>query len=345
MVDATSLQVPSPAKPSTVLVIGLGNVGRGIADAFAKTKAWHVVAVDPVSDLGSLEGGSHRLLTCTVDDLPDSVLSDCHEIVYAAECGNRDEYAVCPELSAANVARFTRFAERCARCANGPRHIAYVGGSWTRRDVVVQADGTPLVCDENPEKDASTCNPYEKAKTTAHAHARDLSRKLAISITFYDWCSVVPNYAPNFSVNKMIAQALECGQIRYSAGDFGRPLMSSSDAGRALVTLTMARLTSRLKSSSNTDSMLEQPTFETILLPGVFVHFQRFAEIVSEEVESKCKCSRPELIAEDGSPPETLRARCNSTRLEAMGFIPDNCAVEEGLRATCREALRSKAVS
>ena len=63
-----------------------------------------------------------------------------------------------------------------------------------------------------------------------------------LRLTFYDWASVVPNLAPNFSIAKMAAAALAGEPVRYSAGDFGRPLLGAADAGRALLLATEARL-------------------------------------------------------------------------------------------------------
>ena len=231
------------SSPRTLLLVGVGNVGAGIAEAFVR-RGWQVRGVDPNPALAPTEVRD-SVIPCAIDDLPDAELAELlaasDEIVYAAECGNRDEYAVRPDLGQQNNMRFERFACRVVRCSPAGAHIAYVGGSWTRR--ALSKGGSAVVTDASPAKAAAEANPYEAAKTAAAAAAAALAAQLpGLRLTFYDWASVVPNLAPNFSIAKMAAAALAGEPVRYSAGDFGRPLLGAADAGCALLLATEARL-------------------------------------------------------------------------------------------------------
>lgn len=131
-----------------------------------------------------------------------------------------------------------------------------------------------LVGDDAEEKSDAEANPYERAKTAALASAQALASSERLQITFVDWISVVPKFAPNFTVAKMVAAALDTGIVRFSAGDFGRPLLSGTDAGHALLLLTEKR---RLESAP-----AAAPGCSAVLMPGHFTTFRRFAEIVQE---------------------------------------------------------------
>lgn len=211
-------------------------------------------------------------------------------------------------------------------------HVAYIGGSWTRRAPAASpCDATvPLVTDLSPPKDDVDSNAYEKAKTRAHDVARQLSNELKIHVTFYDWASIVPNLAPNFTIAKMTAAALHDGKISYSEGDYGRPLLHAVDAGWALVKLTESRLRSQPS---------DKEYFDTIVMPGTFLCFQRFASIVAAVVEASGKRTTVELQRQDGAP-SFLRTRCTSTRLAELEFAPSHERSEDGLRETCRFWLK-----
>lgn len=322
----------------TLLLVGCGNVGAGIAAAFVRSGRWSVTIVDPCADLVPPE---HTLLPCSIDELSDEQLAEqlamCDEIVYAAECGNRDEYAARPEMARENCERFERFARRVASLGSGAatRHIAYVGGSWTRREARV-CEGRLLVGDDTPAKADAEANAYERAKTAALATAQALAASERLQITFVDWISVVPNLAPNFTVAKMVAAALDTGVVRFSAGDFGRPLLSGTNAGHALLLLTEKR---RLESAA-----APVPGCSSVLMPGHFTTFHRFAEIVQEAVTASTQAPPGGVTlepVEDGTP-AALAARCESEQLATtVGFVPDAAAVDEGLRETARAALHT----
>ena len=119
-----SLAQPKQMTKHTLLLVGCGNVGAGIAAASQLSKRWSLVIIDPCADLVP---PGHTLLPHAIDEISDEVLAEhlttCDEIIYAAECGNRDEYAARPEMARENCERFERFARRVASL--GSRHIAY----------------------------------------------------------------------------------------------------------------------------------------------------------------------------------------------------------------------------
>merc|ERR1711957_679035 len=136
-----------------------------------------------------------------------------------------------------------------------------------------------------------------------------------------DWASVVPNFAPNFTVAKMVDAAMDSGCIEFSNGDYGRPLLGASDAGAALVLLTDLRLRTDAGSPGSC---------QTVLLPGIFTPFRRFAEIVRAEAVNSAQCAAV-LVPQTGTTPSFLSVRCESAKLSALGFEPDPAAVEAGL--------------
>ncbi len=320
----------SAAYCKRVILVGCGNVGAGVGLAFARA-GYLVTTVDPSNTLvpAELRKAPHTYHKLRVEDVPESMLAEAPAawVVYAADCGNRDSYAEDSTLGARQLAVFDSFARRLARMSEAAaacRRLVYIGGSWTR----LAADDRlvpPLVHDASPSKPMAEMSPYEAAKNAACDAARALSTELSLPITFADWASVVPNYAPNFSIAKMTDEALAKGSISYSAGDVGRPLCQAEDAGRALVALC--------EREANT-------LFDTVLIPGEFTPFERFARVVLDTVRDETG-SRPELVAHDDAPPAALRSRCESVRLAAIGWEPDAGAVEKGLRDTCKARLRA----
>jgi hypothetical protein len=100
----------------TVLLLGSsGNVGSGIAAAF-RSDSWKVVGVDQAYRRSQAFDGDDDSFASTTESLPDGwlrqVLSSCSFIIYAAEPGNRDDYAANPELGQQNNERFRRFCDR-----------------------------------------------------------------------------------------------------------------------------------------------------------------------------------------------------------------------------------------
>lgn len=335
---------------NVVLVVGVGNVGAGIAMAFVQA-GWVVFSVDPSASCvpSALTISPHRFHLSAVEDLPDvefaSAACAAHEVVYAAECGDRDEYARDSSLFTANVARFEAFARRLRRLCPMTSHLAYAGGSWTRRLAETPGDDAeaPRVQDDSPPKPASEANPYELAKSAACEAAGQLSVELQLPITFYDWASIVPNLRPNFTVGAMTAAALASGSITYSAGAFGRPLLHAEDAGRVLLLCTQQRLKQRTGAAATSSGAC----FDVVLLPGFFTPFEQFAQVVKSEVDrSGHVAAEVALLEQAGCTPAFLRSRCISARLAACGFEPDAAAVERGLRDTCMAAvLRLKQTS
>ena len=317
----------------SLLLVGCGNVGAGIGRAFARA-GWRVVVVDPSASLvpSELRAPPHAYLQMCIEEVPDDTwawAAACEEIVYAADCGNRDEYAADTTLGETQSRRFTAFAHRLANTNNRSFRLRSVGGSWTRLEATATAP--PLVDDLCMAKAAASSNPYERSKTEACERARALASSLSLRITHCDWASVVPNMAPNFSIAKMSEEALTHGRISYSGGDFGRPLCHADDAGRALLLLCQhQRLHDQQEGHEPSAS-----SFEVLLVPGVFTPFARFAEAVADEVASRPGYERPTLVDKADVPPEALRARCKSQRLEALGFWPDAAMVEQGLRDAC----------
>jgi nucleoside-diphosphate-sugar epimerase len=315
-----------------VLVVGLGAVGSGIAAAFRNSTAtaYDVTTMDPHAPDAKLQTG---ILEVPKEELC-ALLNGCVEIVYAAEPGNRDDYTTAGSTIARdNAARFASFVALVADCwpAASPMrpHVAYAGGSWTRREAVrVTESGAPLVDNESPAKTTSA-NAYEVAKSEAEAAAERLSALHRVSITFFDWISVVPNFAPNFTIAKMTEAALRHGKVEYSEGDYGRPLLHSEDAGHAVVLLAEERL----------KEAADQPTtFESVLVPGAFTPFREFARIVVEETKKVSGRSSILATPQTNPTPEFLRTRCSSRRMQDASFTPRADMIEAGLRETCRVA-------
>ena len=199
--------------------------------------------------------------------------------------------------------------------------------------------------DDSPPKPSDSCNPYELAKTAAENQAAELveAHSPRLKITFLDWISVVPNLAPNFTIGKMCASALESGTITFSPGDYGRPLLDATQAGEALLLLTERRL--RGDDSGGDDCKGDggergagkgggTPMFTVQLIPGAFTTFETFAKIVVEAV-----APRPVVLVEQEKTPDFLRARCESASLTSLGFEPSEERVLLALRATADAAL------
>ncbi|HEC64127.1 MAG TPA: NAD(P)-dependent oxidoreductase [bacterium] len=293
-----------------VIIIGNdGNVGRGIVKALSDN--YSVTGIDVTSGKGIEDYSAEEL---------KEMLHEGIDIVYAAEVGNRDEYETNLNLSEENNQRFREFCLKITGTGIAVR-LHYIGGSWTKRGI----EGL-LVSDASPNKDLHDANAYEKAKISAEENAETLAAELNLDISFYDWASVVPNFAPNFSIYKMTQEALDEGQITYSPGDYGRPLLHAVDAGRAL----------RLIAEAEGDIISGK--FRKYLIPGVFTPFSKFAEIVREIVEDKT--GKKIKLVEQKETPEFLKTKSESKHLKELGFKGSKEMVEEGLRETCEVALR-----
>mmetsp|Transcript_19728 Transcript_19728/g.34749 ORF Transcript_19728/g.34749 Transcript_19728/m.34749 type:complete len:359 (+) Transcript_19728:77-1153(+) len=343
---------------SVVIAGAAGSVGRGILEAFIsfsshrRTKeTWSVIAIDPAF---SLEIDNHiDFFACTIEDVSDDVFqswfdkSDRVEFIYAAEDGNRDNYANRPNLGEQNDVRFATFIRRAVVASGRARqmrpvqrpmlHVSYVGGSWTRREAI-----RGVVSDESPAKMGGGDNPYERAKTNAEEHARALARDHAVDITFLDYISVAPNFAPNFSVNRMAVSAFRDGIIRYSPGDYGRPLLHSKQAGDLIVSLVKIRI----QRDGHRIYFQGGGSFQSLVVPGQFVSFHQFATIANEAVLSRLDTDdhmgeRVRLEEMDSEQtPEQLKTHCSSkTLITAVGFVPDKTMVEAGLRESALFAI------
>ena len=337
------------AEAKSLLLVGCGNVGAGIGLAFAK-KGWQVTTIDPMEALvpSELRVAPNAFLQSRLEDVEPGMLAgwvagayesfNNRAVVYAADCGNRDEYAADASLGPEQERRFESFVEmlfkahRDAQIGHGQMAtIYYIGGSWTRRAAL--GTDPPLVGDGSPAKPDAECNPYERAKTRAQATAQRLAESLELEpcITFCDWPSVVPNFAPNFTIAKMTEEALsEAATISYTGGEYGRPLCHSEDAGRALLMLC------------ERDHLVDAhiPTDRVVLVPGHFTPFVTFAATVQSEVERRTGV-RATLVESAAQPPATLKAHSRSMLFERLGFSPDEAMVEEGLRVACAARVES----
>ncbi|RJR28126.1 NAD(P)-dependent oxidoreductase [Candidatus Microgenomates bacterium] len=279
-----------------------GNVGRGVVEAFKK-EGWEVLPIDPV-------------INKTFDKLSDKefrkIFISARIAIYTADCGNRDEYTRNMGLERENNERFCLFCKKVLD-VNPNLTIWYIGGSWTKRKPNAKWE----VNDNSANKDLKDCNLYEKAKISAEKNAQKLSRKTRIR--FVDWPSIVPNLAPNFSITKMVIQAVEEGEISYSPGELGRPLADSVEAGEGMVALI-----------KNDD---QDKRFKKYLIPGSFISFTDFAQTVKGVVEAKTK--KHIKLTEIENSPDFLKSKCKSDYLESNGFCVSR---KRTLSALCKNA-------
>lgn len=291
-----------------VPVIGAaGNVGKGITEAF-RGEGWKISSIDPQ-------------INKAIEDLDDgefeNLFASASIAIYAADCGNREKYTENPSLERENNERFADFCQRVVKINPGLT-VWYIGGSWTKR----KPDKNWVVNDGSPNKDLKECNSYEKAKISAERNAQKLSS--LIKIRFLDWASTVPNLAPNFSISRMIAQALEENKIRYSFGHYGRPLIESVQAGEALIVLI-----------KNDDS---GQRFTRYLIPATFVTFSSFARAVKDVVEKET--GKEVALEEIKETPDFLKSQCLSDHLTGLGFVVDERRTDGALKRNAEEAFK-----
>ena len=247
--------------------------------------------------------------------------------------------------------------------------VSYIGGSWTRRQQSQQSpprytctddaandnnnnndddDDMLVIHDDSSAKTGGGSNPYEIAKSNAQTNAQKVSSKYSIPVTFYDYISIVPNYAPNFSVNHMVRSGLECGVIKFSPGDYGRCLLHAAEAGCFVVKLMEKRMddscSTRRSSSSSSSSSNKESLFETILVPGHFVSFRTFANIAKEVLAgniNSCDGDDGEEIRLEtyAQTPDELRSRCISSRGITIG-TNDSSMVLDGLKEAAVYSLK-----
>ncbi|OGM27701.1 hypothetical protein A3D00_00395 [Candidatus Woesebacteria bacterium RIFCSPHIGHO2_02_FULL_38_9] len=289
-----------------VVIGGAGNVGQGITKAFKKHN-WIVKVIDPQINTTFEE----------LDDLELKKFFSIKHIIYVAEIGNRDLYADHPNLAKQNNIRFKNFCKKISQI-NPKAIIWYIGGSWTKR----KSNKNWLITDKSPNKDLKDCNPYEKAKISAENNAKRLSK--FVKIRFLDWASIVPNFSENFTIPKMVKQALSQGKIIYSPGPYGRPLLETTQAGEALILLI------------EHDSYKKQ--FNKFLLPGLFVSFTEFAQSVKNVIEEKT--NKIIRLEKQSVTPNFLKSKTSSSHLEKLGFKPSKKTVLNALEKNAFLYLR-----
>jgi len=171
------------------------------------------------------------------------------------------------------------------------------------------------------------------------SNARALAAQYAahhhLSITFLDCISVVPNYAPNFSINRMVRSAHEHGIIKFSSGgDYGRPLLHSSQAGELV-----ASLIERRRAGGELGNNDNGGSFETVLVPGHFVPFQTFARIAKAAVLKKYGRKENDITFQEyEETPDELRTRCISA-ITKDWFVCNSALVELGLEQSAQHSL------
>jgi len=339
------------ASVKIVVIGGAGNVGSGICEACSRHPGWRVIGVDPKFQEASLPEKFLKINSIIEDVdakefqswfIPVGLQKHVHvEFIVTNDDGNRDNYACDPKLGLYNNARFESLVKRIAGARfdqNGTQcdrsddrnvsvHVSYIGGSWTRFDSTKNL----VVDDSSSVKEGGGFNPYEIAKTSAETNARKVSAKHAIALTFYDYISVVPNFAPNFSVNQMVTSGLEQNVIKFSPGDFGRPLLHTFQAGEFVADLIDAQIKSHCSTLVDNNGKL----YETVLVPGDFISFETFAKIAREVIEHSCD-DRNITFEEYQRTPNELRTRCISSR----GFVSDPSLAEKGLKEAAMHSLK-----
>jgi nucleoside-diphosphate-sugar epimerase len=271
-----------------IVIGGAGNVGKGICEAIERSHIYSPFAIDPQINKTFEE--------FSTDDL-GSILRSTKAIIYTADNGNRDDYEKDPELQKRNADRFQKF---CKRLSDLTKKVPvwYVGGSWTKR----KPDINWVVTDDSPNKDFAEMNAYEKAKAEVEKYASVCSKDLGINIQFVDYISIVPNLSPNFSICKMVKEAVEQGIIHYSAGDYGRPLLDAISAGNYLL---------KLIELNNIDT-------KAFLIPGIFISFKEFAETVQKVVKEKT--GKDIKLVPQETTPDFLKTKIEFPLRAQLGF-------------------------
>lgn len=317
---------------SLIVVIGAaGNVGRGILESCClRFPLWNIIAIDPM-----LTSGKEKILNIKskLEDVDDSEFlswfsKNSHvEFIYSSEDGNRENYKLDRNLGNKNDVAFRCFMERIASLGNESKtsvSVSYIGGSWTR----MKPNSQNIVDESCQVKDRGGSNEYEKAKSSAEKNAKLLSEQYPnIPITFYDYISVVPNLAPNFSINQMTKSAYENGVIKFSSGDYGRPLLHSTQAGDFVASIIEKQITGD-----------KSRKYEVVLVPGSFVQFFVFSKIAKNVVEEKKQGTQEITLVEYEKTPDELRVRCVSEETKSW-FQCDESLIVKGLRESSEYTL------
>jgi nucleoside-diphosphate-sugar epimerase len=292
---------------TAAVIGGAGNVGAGIVKALRK-KQWKCRVIDPKVNKKVEELSAKEF---------EKIFKPKNTIIYAADEGNRDIYVAIQNLGKQNNERFAKFCSKLSK-VNSDAVIWYVGGSWTKR----KPSAKWLVDDNSPNKPIAEYNAYEKAKISAEKSTENLSQ--AFKIRFIDWISIVPNLAENFSIPVMVRRAIKEGTIAYSPGPFGRPLLETTDAGKALIKLI-----------ENDD---KNEDFKKYLIPGIFTKFELFAKAAKSAVEKDSK--RKISLVKIKNTPVFLKTKVESNNLKSLGFKPDRKALLAALEKNAESYLK-----
>ena len=353
-------------KPIKVVIIGgAGNVGRGICTSCAYNSEWQVIGVDPnfkqSCDVPSNEMNNIDTIPSCIEDVDTTVFQSWFiskdgdggstqkqhvEFIVTNDDGNRDNYTKNSNLGHDNNVRFEMLVKRIADTRdqvtnynknnvdddNVSVHISYIGGSWTR----LQPNDDKNVNELSPVKEGGGSNPYEIAKTGAEQNAQALSTMHSIGITFYDYISIVPNYASNFSINRMVRSGIEGNVIKYSPGDYGRPLLHSVQAGEFVAKVIEKQILDSLLHTTN------QVQYETIVVPGHFVSFETFADIAKEVIDNRNSnddghATNNITFETYGQTPDELRTRCTPS---TKGIEIDISLIKKGLKESAVHTLK-----
>jgi len=304
---------------NNIFIIGSeGSVGKGIADYF-RSQGCSIIPYDKQKG-DYIEKLTYKEFV--------QLAGKSRETIYCAESGNRDEYEKNPTLYKRNIKVFEHFCSLVHSLKHDMK-IRYIGGSWTKRNIPANL----VVEDTTPNKSHNDKpNAYEIAKIKAEENSYKLAIKYNLDITFCDWISIVPNYAENFSINTMMKELLSIGVVRYTPGDYGRPLLAAHDAARALF-LYM-----------KDDNKVQKGKCRTILIPGLFTPFELFARTVfdtaMEMSRDKAFKKRARMEKRTDKPPDFLKTRIESKLFNSLGFKPDNSALRKALKINAEYAFK-----
>lgn len=308
---------PLAAYTSLLIIGSQGSVGKGILQA-AKEEGIQVREFD--RKLGDLV---EKLTLEKLQDLTCGVSA----IIYTAEKGNRELYDENPNLAQTNFKNFTHFTKLVSKLEQKIK-IYYIGGSWTKRRIPKDF----IVKDSSPNKTRKD-RPinYEMAKIAAENNARRLAKSLKLDIAYFDWITIVPNYAENFTMNRFMKDLLTTNVVSYTPGKFGRPLLSAKDAGKAL--LLYIRKFPEYKIGQ----------FKRILITGIFTPFSEFAKITLETAKELSKDpefkKKAKMVKRADVPPDFLKARVESKLFKALGFRPSRKEARKALRENAKCAF------
>ncbi len=129
----------------------------------------------------------------------------------------------------------------------------------------------------------------------------------------------------------MVRSGLEDGIIKFSQGDYGRPLLHTSEGGEFVAKLVAENRNRCSCAITCGDVNSVGILFDTVLVPGRFVNFEIFANIAKEAIEStNCGLGPNIALKSYDCTPEELRTRCESLRK----IDSDPLLVTNGLRET-----------